>query len=133
MVGNQVSQQNSAMNTNVPQVFAQGFSGSTLEVQTLKAVFIQNNKWQFIVTSFDPNGEVRTYIDGTPVAIITGLPTSACPSETSVWTIGGTAPGSAISYNGKIDNMTIYYGSLSPTQVSFLYEKGRANHPLATR
>ena len=94
----------------------------------LNQVRINNSKWQFLAVSFDPSGDARTYIDGTLVATVSGLPTTEClPVDSANWSIGGIAPGAGPEYtyfNGKIDDVTVYDGSLTPATVSKLYRDG---------
>lgn len=96
---------------------------------------ISNNKWQFIVVSFDANGEARTYLDGVLASTITGLPTTECsPVEAATWSIGGIAPGMGPEYtyyNGTVDDVVIYEGSLGPQAISKLYQEGLAKYSVA--
>lgn len=127
MVGNQDDQADIAF--SAPSLLAApgGFT-----IQTLSNSAVQNNKWQFVVSSFDPSGEVRTYIDGVMVATITGMPTSSCSPDSAEWAIGGAAPGFATNYNGRVDNVTVYYASLTPTTVSQLYQDELKKRAVAT-
>lgn len=96
---------------------------------------ISNNKWQFVAVSFDANGEARTFIDGVLVSTVTGLPTTDCqPSDSAAWAIGGVAPGAGPEYtyyNGSVDDVVVYEGSLTPQTISKLYKEGLAKYSVA--
>lgn len=84
---------------------------------------VKNNVWQFVVWSFDEAGNLRIYLDGALLRTEPNFGTAGC-SGTDQWAIGGAFPNSDVDFNGKIDNVTVYSGSLSALEVAQLYKEG---------
>jgi prepilin-type N-terminal cleavage/methylation domain-containing protein len=89
---------------------------------------VPDNKWTFIVTSFDGT-TLNHYIDGklSRSTLMVGCLTTPCTSDYFA-TIGSNG----YSYTGSIDDVRVYKAALGLAQIEKLYAEGLVKHNLAT-
>ncbi len=97
-----------------------------VNAQTNPAV-IPNNVWTNVVTTFTPEGAVKTYANGKLIGAATGFATTNCGGGNQ-WSIGAVALGAGTSdfFEGAIDDVIVYESSLTVAEVEALYARNEA-------
>lgn len=86
---------------------------------------VPNNQWTSIVTTFNTDGTVTSYVNGKFAGTVTGIPATNCGNSTN-WSIGAVSIGAGVSqpFIGRIDNVAVYQGSITAQGAAQLYAEG---------
>ncbi len=101
------------------------FSYNTSQSVTSSALSIPNNVWTHVVVTLGSGGAVTFYVNGVSVATATAALITTISAH--ALTIGMSNSGTAIPFNGSIDDVRIYNRVLSASEVSQLYNAGIGN------
>ncbi len=102
---------------------ASGLRFTTLGIldYDLPGVLPPLDEWTHLAFVMDANNDVTFYMNGVNVGMVSGISPSNAPSPT--WVIGGlrvnTTPHEF--FDGKIDDLQVYAGSLTDEDVAFIF------------
>jgi hypothetical protein len=101
-------------------------AGNQLQVETTTTV--NNNNWHHVVVTYNGNSlpsGIKIYIDGISVVLTT---VSNTLSDTIInganLSIGARNSGTAVFYNGSIDEILVYDKELSSSEIGYRYNSG---------
>lgn len=77
------------------------------------------NRWTHVAFVFDAGFDVTFYVDGENLGTVSGIFPAYEPGPD--WTIG-SLDGTSQFWDGRLDDLQVYVGSLTPQQVRYLYE-----------
>jgi len=101
-----------------------GLRFTTLGVQdyNLNVPLIPTNWYHFAVT-FDASFQATFYLDGVAIGVVGGAQTSNPPGSANQYLIGvlDLGVGPAEWFDGRIDDLQVYSGTLTPSDVMYLF------------
>lgn len=115
-----------------PKNFLAAAKGAPGAVLAQTNFTIPNNTWTNIITTFDPSGNVRTYINGKLAGVASNFASTNCGTDNR-WSIGAVALGGSTSdyFEGTIDNVVLYESTFTAAEVGKLYAQNLAEFKLA--
>ena len=95
---------------------------------------VPNNQWTSIVSTFNTDGTVTSYVNGKFAGTVSGIPATNCGNSTN-WSIGAVSIGAGVSqpFIGRIDNVAVYQGSITAQGAAQLYAEGLKKLRLAEK
>jgi hypothetical protein len=101
-----------------------GLRFTTLGVQDYNQnVALTPTTWYHFAVTFDANFQATFYLDGVAIGIVGGAQPSNAPGSANQYLIGvlDLGVGPAEWFDGRIDDLQVYSGTLSPADVQFLF------------
>jgi len=79
--------------------------------------------WYHFAVTFDANFQATFYLDGVAIGVVGGAQTSNPPGSANQYLIGvlDLGVGPAEWFDGRIDDLQVYSGTLSPADVQYLF------------
>lgn len=101
-----------------------GMRFTTLGVQDYNEnVPLTPTTWYHFAVTFDASFQATFYLDGVPLGVVSGAQTSNAPGSANQYLIGvlDLGVGPAEWFDGRIDDLQIYAGTLSSVDVQYLF------------
>ena len=106
--------------TTLPQAIVKPTNPSE---ETIATTAVNDNKWHHLAAVFESSAVRHIYVDGLlETSEVAG--TKAFPSSTDGWVIAKITTGSQTVFNGDMDDVRIYAGALSATQIKTIFDEG---------